>query len=158
MAISYTVTIPQLRKLQAAFRKAPELTAQSTVRAIDKSLVMLQANAKFNAPVDSGLLRRSINVRPAQRHGSTIEGSVGTLLRYAIPQEVGTGIYAGNGYIYPKRAKVLAWKRGGKWHFARRVRGVKGRFYFKKSLSQSRGAIRTFFQTALDEVTQQLGD
>ena len=52
MALTYTVAVPQLPALPAAFAKAPELTKQAVTTAINRSLVGYQATAKQLAPID----------------------------------------------------------------------------------------------------------
>lgn len=153
----YEVTIPQLPALQAAFSKAPEITARAVAGAVNRSLVGYQATAKQLAPVDSGRLRSSIQLRPAHRTGNRIEGSVGTNLKYAPFQEAGTGIYGPRRQpIRPKAAKALRFKVGGKWVFAREVRGSKPRWYFRGSLEQNRRRTEGYFDQALSEIAQQL--
>lgn len=157
MPITYSVSIPQLPQLQAAFRQAPETTARSVTAAINRSLVGYQATAKQLAPVDSGRLRSSIQIRPATRRGNTIEGSVGTATQYAEYMERGTGIYGPSGQpIRPRRAKMLVWRSNGQWHFAKEVRGVRPRWYMRGSLQQNQGRTIGYFQQALDEVTASL--
>jgi hypothetical protein len=47
---------------------------------------------------------------------------------------------------------MLAWKKDGKWIFARAVRGVKGKFYFQKSRDESRPVMTKHMQEALGEI------
>lgn len=102
---------------------------------LDMSALMVMGKAKENAPVDKGTLRGSITKTNAVRSGRNYIVRVGTNVKYAPYQEFGTGIYAGRGYIYPRRARFLAWRdKSGKWVFARRVRGVKPRRYFGKAV------------------------
>ncbi len=158
MPITYSVSIPQLPQLQAAFRQAPETTTKAVTTAVNRSLVRYQTTAKQLAPVDTGRLRGAIQLRPATRRGNTIEGSVSVdALNYAEYQERGTGIYGPTGTpIRPKRAKMLAWQRGGRWHFAREVRGVRPRWYMRGSLQQNQAATEGYFQQAVDDVTATL--
>lgn len=90
---------------------------------------IFQSEAKQNAPVDTGNLRRNIKTEVKQE-----EARIYSDLKpdYAIHQEYGTGIYGKRGsYITPKRAKFLRFKtKGGKIVFAKRVKGVKGRKFF----------------------------
>ncbi len=158
MAVTYTVEIPQLPALQRAFRQAPEIVAREVEGAINRSLVGYQATARQLAPINSGLLRRSIAIEPARRRGSTIEGSVGTGLRYAIFQERGTGIYGPAGRpIRPRRAKMLRFKVGGRVVFAREVRGSRPRWYFRGAVEQNRGRTEGYFADALENAATKMG-
>ncbi len=157
MAVSYSVSIPQLGELQQAFTRAPEITARAVMTATNQSLVGYQATARQLAPVDSGLLRRSIQLRPAQRRGNVIEGSVGTGLRYSVFQEQGTGLYGPlHRPIRPKNGKVLRFQVGGRTVYTREVRGSRPRWFFRGSVEQNQGRTERNFQAALDDVTRQL--
>ncbi len=158
MAVSYSVSIPQLGALQQAFARAPEITARAVMTATNQSLVGYQATARQLAPVDTGLLRRSIQLRPAQRRGNVIEGSVTTgPLKYAEYQERGTGLYGPyRTPIRPKKAKVLRFQAGGRTVFARQVRGSRPRWFFRGSVEQNQGRTERNFQAALDDVARQL--
>ncbi len=157
MAISYSVSIPQLPALQEAFKRAPEITATAVVGAVNRSLVGYQATAKQLAPVSSGRLRSSILIRPATRTGSRIEGSVGTNVRYATWQEAGTGIYGPRrAPIRPRSAKMLRFGSGNRTVFARQVRGSRPRWYFRGSVERNQRATEGYFEEALQDVTRHL--
>ena len=98
------------------------------------------AEAKKTCPVHEGKLRSSLRMDVKYR-GLVPYAVVGSPLDYAIWVHQGTGIYAGRGYIYPKRAKVLAWPaRAGSYNvrngmvFAARVKGMKGRPWLANAL------------------------
>jgi hypothetical protein len=157
MSLSYSVSIPQLPDLQKAFQRAPEATKSAITTAINKSLVGYQATAKQLAPFDKGALRGSIQISPASWSGNTGKGSVGTNLNYAVYQETGTGIYGPRHTpITPKTKPVLSWYSGGKWHFAKSVKGSRPRWYMKGSVEQNQSKTEGYFQQALDQVAQQL--
>lgn len=157
MSLTYSVTIPQLPALQKAFQAAPEAAKTAITTAINKSLIGYQATARQLAPIDKGGLRASIQVTPASWSGNSAKGSVGTNLNYAIFQEQGTGVYGPyHTPIVPKTKKALAWYSGGKWHFAKSVKGSRPRWYMKGSVEQNQSRTEGYFQAALDQVTQQL--
>ena len=96
--------------------------------------------ARQTCPTDTGNLKASLRLEMQYRATVPI-AIVGSNLPYALYVHEGTGIYAGRGYIYPKRAKVLAWKaRPGSYNvrngmvFAARVRGIRGRPWLKQAL------------------------
>lgn len=156
--ISYRLEVHGLQELQQAFSKAPALTMTKLRSAMGKSQARLQATAKDLAPVDNGTLRASILQSPIVVNGATISASVGTNLHYATYMEEGTGVYGPLGRpIRPKNKKVLAWKNGGAWHFAKEVRGSRPRWYMRGSLERNTSAVNGYFATAADEVASELG-
>jgi hypothetical protein len=95
---------------------------------------LVLAAAKANAPVRSGKLRGSLKMTMGSEAGEVV-AYVGTPLEYGIYVHEGTGIYGPRGMpIRPTRARVLAWNEGGRMHFARSVRGMKGRPFLADAL------------------------
>lgn len=79
---------------------------------------------RAGSPVDSGRLRASWRVRYRRPEQHLLTGTVYTNVKYAPYVIGGTGIYAGRGYITPRRRKYLRFRgRDGRWVYARRVRG-----------------------------------
>jgi hypothetical protein len=104
--------------------------------------------ARNKCPVDEGRLRSSL-ASEIRVQGSVVVGRVGTNLDYALWVHEGTGIYAGRGYITPKRGKFLSWPvknnsgqgarryKGGataQYAFAKKVKGVPGRPFLRQAL------------------------
>ena len=109
--------------------------------------------AKRLCPVDEGRLRESLAYEIREDRGDLV-GRVGTNLPYGLYVHEGTGIYAGKGYITPKRGKFLRWpvknnsgvgrrryKAGAtaQYAYARRVKGIPGRPYLRDALEEGRG-------------------
>ena len=69
----------------------------------------VRSEAVIKSPYKTGTLRRSIISDVTET-----QAKVGSNLPYARMREYG-------GIIVPKRAKMLAWKSGGKWHYAKKV-------------------------------------
>ncbi len=157
--IQYTLEVQGLDKLNDSFQRAPQITMKHLTLAMNKSLVKLQATAKELAPVDTNRLRNSILISPAVVTGNTITGSVGTNVTYSVFQEAGTGIYGPLGRpITPKTKKVLAWQgKGGDWHYAKQVKGVRPKYYMKGSLEQNTEAVNGYFAQASDDIVAELG-
>lgn len=155
--LTYDVKIQGLDRLQQAFARSPQLTMARLTVATNKSLVKLQATAKAGAPVDQGTLRSSILLHPVVVTGNSIRGSVGTNLGYARYQEVGTGIYGPrHAPIRPRNKKMLAWKSGSTWHFAKEVKGSRPRWYMRGSVEQNTPIVNRYFATAADEIAAAL--
>lgn len=113
----------------------------------------VQNEARRLCPVDEGRLRASITTE-VRGSGEALLVRVGSNLQYAIYVHEGTGIYAGKGYIYPKRGSYLRWPRknnsgvgnrrysGGrtsKYVFAKKVKGVRSRPFLRDALPAARG-------------------
>ena len=121
---------PQTQVLINKFRQSPEILGRAMRQGIQEGCLFFKTKAQQFSPVDTTKLRGSIS----SQVNSNTDGRIFTNTKYAPYQEYGTGIYAGKGYIYPKKAKFLVFKnKAGKLIFAKKVKGVKGRFYFKKA-------------------------
>jgi len=120
--------------------------------------VAYEGTARQLAPVNSGYLRGSIQITPFTWTGNNGQGSVGpSRTKYAAWMEEGTGIYGpAHTPIVPKTKPMLAWYAGGKWHFAKSVRGSKPRWYMKDSLEANQGRTEANFQMALDSVAAEI--
>lgn len=122
------------QELAEAFRRAPEITIKELSKAIGKTAFHIEAKAKQLAPIEHGNLRGSITTKGPTVTGMNVEARVGTNVEYARYQEEGTGIYGPNKTpIRPKTVRRLAWKKGGQWFFAKEVRGVKPKRFFKQA-------------------------
>ena len=110
---------------------------------VEKRARLVLAEAKRTCPVDQGNLRDSLNYTIKYAAGLPY-ATVGSPLKYASYVHEGTGIYVGRGYIYPKRAKVLAWpnRNGSGMIFAAKVKGMKGRPWLRNALKAGNLKIR----------------
>lgn len=156
MSAGYSVTVVGAEELSRAFAQAPQLANKAFSRAIGSSAYAVSNRAKAGAPVRYRALRASIHVEGPTITPGNVSAQVGTNLNYAPYQEFGTGIYAGHGPITPKRGKVLAWRSGGAWHFARSVRGVKPTHFFKNAIEFSQADIGHYVEQALIDITEGL--
>jgi hypothetical protein len=91
----------------------------------------VETRAKLNLQrnprrVNTGYLRSSINTQLISL-GGKVSVRVGTNVEYAVFVHDGTGIYGPKGArIYPKTAKVLAWRtKSGRKMYATSVAGMK---------------------------------
>jgi HK97 gp10 family phage protein len=79
----------QAKELAMAFsRKGIELTT-ALHRGVEAACLVVESSAKALSPVDTGLLKMSINHRTVDVQGGS-EGQVGTQTEYAPFQEFGT--------------------------------------------------------------------
>jgi hypothetical protein len=116
-----------------------------------------RAGIRVLAPKDTGFLKQRITADKSRVTASVRFRSTVGEPPYDLYQEVGTGLYGPlNRWITPKRARFLSWiasPRGtrffgqsnqriygqGRRVFAKRVRGVPPRHYFKRALERLYG-------------------
>lgn len=84
---------------QRFLKKSVELSTLLHV-ALEEASILVEGRAAALAPVDTGLLRRSITHRVIERKGYPI-GQVGTNVEYAAYQEFGTSKMAPQPYLMP---------------------------------------------------------
>lgn len=113
----------QLRNLKSRFKRALQIALKLT--ATD-----LQSNIRQNAPKRSQLLSISFMKAPM----GSLAWHVFSELKRSIWVSKGTGIYAGKGRIYPKNAKFLKFKIGGRVIFAKSIKGQKPNRYIENSI------------------------
>jgi hypothetical protein len=126
MAVVVTVTLNQ-----------PEIYALLTDR-IRRIGNKVQNVARRRAPKDTGALAVSLHTVVGAAPGFVF-ADIGSNLDYALWQHQGTGIYAGRGYIWPKRATMMRFKPGrqvgpvrGSGRFSRGRRNASGYVYARK--------------------------
>lgn len=113
---------------------------QTSEAAVEAALLIVEAQAKANAPVDTGDLRDNISHKIAKK-GKLIEGQVGSPTMYSIYVEYGTGEFAENGagrkggwsYVGPD----------GKGHF---TRGQKPTKFLRNAFRSTKGKVKTTIQ------------
>lgn len=87
------------RLAKAFLRKGTELDTILKV-ALEEASIIVESKAAQLAPVDTGLLRKSINHRIIERRGYPV-GQVGTNVEYAAFQEFGTSKMAAQPFMLP---------------------------------------------------------
>jgi HK97 gp10 family phage protein len=88
--VTPTVEVKGLRELQRKFERITrELSKNPVMQAIAKATLLVQRDAKKNAPVDTGRLRASIMPDIVTRD-TIVQGLVGSNVEYAPYQEFGT--------------------------------------------------------------------
>lgn len=131
-----------------------QLTGPSGAVALDllKRGQRVENKAKQLCPKDTSKLAGSI-AHELRGAGETMFVRVGSNMEYAIYVHEGTGIYAGKGYIFPKKGRYLRWPgvnnsgkgrrryKGGKtdgYIYAKKVKGIKGRPFLKDALDAAK--------------------
>ena len=134
-----------LKNLQGA----PAETQKLMYDLVDKTASKVMQIARSKAPVRTGALRESINVKKPKPNIAVI----GPDVEYGVYQEFGTasmGEFGGKPYeILPKKGKYLVFTIDGKKIFAKKVvhPGVKAKYYM-------RGALETVLKPFVDELAE----
>lgn len=112
--------------------------------------VRVQSQAKRNLGggrsgprrIDTGHLRNKIFVEPAAYRGLPAV-RIGSHVHYARYVHDGTGLHGPKrSLIYPRRAKVLRWRRNGAYVYARYTRGMRPNTFLTSALSAARAGAR----------------
>lgn len=71
--------------------------------------------ARINAPRETGFLEQSVRADAPRQSGDSVTVTVTCTAPYGRWQDEGTGVYIGQGRIYPTHAKALSfyWKKAG---------------------------------------------
>ncbi len=144
--ISFDVKIENADKIRELLKSYPITMGKETDMAVRKSILMIEREAKINAPVDTGLLRT--NIHKNQISKATGEVSVG--VRYAIAVHEGTRPHWPNW----KDAGFQNWahRKGMNPYLVARAisrRGTKANPFLRKAVESSKSAIKGFFKDAV---------
>lgn len=150
--VQVTITIDK-NQIGNLSNKMPQLTK----RIVELTSAGLIGDLTTNSPVDEGLLRQWFISSK-----SDDEIQVQTPAQYARYVNDGTGIYNGEGLIYPS-GKALKFKPGKKWDgpvskdgfvYLKYSRGQKGQKFVEKSIESTKTHIQDYFKIAISEVMQ----
>ena len=141
-----------LEEVQAEMeRVARDLAGGPMVDAMQQAALLVQRDAKINAPVDTGRLRASITpeVRP---HGNTVRGVVGSNVKYAPYVELGTRPH------WPPPGALQPWARrhGISEYLVRRaigMRGTKAVKYLERAVTENADRIHRILNSAVGRIT-----
>ena len=126
----------QARILQQAFNaKSYQLDTALKV-AIEEASILVENAARVNAPVDKGLLKKSMSHRVIEQSGKVI-GQIGTNVEYGPYMEFGTGIFAEKG-----DGRKTGWfyvDDKGEGHF---TRGNRPQPFLRPALNKNRTKIK----------------
>lgn len=144
-------------ELARALRRAPQITRSEFSKAIGATAFKVESLAKAKAPIQYGNLRGSINTKGPTATADNVEASVGTNVAYARYQEEGTGLYGPNKRpITPQNGKFLVFTVGGKKVFAKSVKGVRPKWYFRGARDESKPFFTERMRGALARIVTHL--
>lgn len=107
----------ELRGMVEAVQKleqtVADLRGQEFLDGIRTATVIVERDAKRNAPRDTGQLVNSITseIRTSGIGGRITEGVVGSNVKHAIYQELGTGTFVGRPRHFPPPRALTTWAR-----------------------------------------------
>lgn len=119
---------------------------QKLEKGMAKAVLLVEREAKMNAPRDNGDLARSITSK-VESSGGEVEGTVFTPLFYAPYVEYGTGLFAEDG----DGRKDVPWNYQddeGNWHS---TSGQKPQPFMRPALDENREQILLIIKGALTE-------
>lgn len=128
-------------------KQARERVDAVLMRGVEKALLVVEASAKANCPVDDGRLRSSIT-HTVEASDGVARGRVGTNVNYGPYVHDGTGIYARNGngrkkpwaYKHPKTGLIVF------------THGQKPQPFLRDALEENKDRIAQIFKEAVDEL------
>ncbi len=130
----------RIKGVESASKRLHELPAgclKGVEFGVNKAAAVVNAGAKRNCPVDTGLLRESIHAQPAQIQGNDVSATVGTSVEYAPYVEFGTGGRGG----YPYESKIaLSYQKD--WP------GQQAQPFLGRSLNENRTTVKKIIQDA----------
>lgn len=127
---------------------------EKIVDAMEEAVLLVEASAKENAPVDSGRLRSRIASEVVRIGSDTVKGLIGTDVEYAPFVEFGTAshtITADSGYLH--------FTVDGEEVFAKSVQhpGTEPQPFLRPAIEQHRADIRQIFADAVEEAIDEVG-
>lgn len=143
------IKIVDIKALEAAFRRAPQIAVAEYDRAIERSAFKIEGDAKRNAPVNKqsggGNLRQSISSRMTGKASAVIESRA----KYSAYVDQGTRPHI----IRAKNAKVLANRRTGQF-FGKVVHhpGTRAQPYFTNAVKDGVPYINDQLKQAMDNI------
>lgn len=134
MADGIRVDVRGAKELAALLKRASVKTPAETRALVQEAAFDIQSEAVALAPVNKqvgwgGRLRTSIHVMHEMAGPDAVASEAYTNVEYAPYVEYDTKPHV----IMPKTKRVLAWRTGRTWHFARRVQhpGTKAQPYMR---------------------------
>lgn len=150
--MGYTIKVDNLKTIQSAFKKSPQVVAGQLEKDVKNAGAVILEREKREAPVRSGNLKRSIELayKPI---GVTIRPKS----KYAYFVHFGTGLYGERkDLIRPKRAKVLAFKVGGKMVFVKSTKGQRPNPFVERTAKGVQPKINSIFDKTLKNIIEKI--
>jgi HK97 gp10 family phage protein len=150
--MSLTVQIEHLDQFINDVKKAGGDARPLVNAALTNSATRIQRNIRQRAPHRTGALQRSV-----QYEVNYPSAKVEVEEKYGQYIEQGTGVYGPKGTrITPKTAKAMRWNGIGGVVFAKSIKGMKARPFFKPGVEESQLYIRDSFRSVTERLVREL--
>lgn len=132
--------VPQAKSRVKNLSKA---SLAQVAEGVNKAAAIVEGGAKVDCPVDTGLLRSSIHLTPANTSKNQVSAKVGTNVEYAPYVEFGTG--ARGHYQYETKFKLT---------YSKSVAGQAAQPFLGKSLHDNKDTVKAIVSSALNGAIQ----
>jgi HK97 gp10 family phage protein len=137
---------------------ADDLGGGPMVDAMKNASLIVMRDARKLSPVDTGRLRASI-APDVRREGKSVMGVVGSNVKYAPFQELGTGTQAGRGRHWPPAEALETWARrhgfASGFIVARAIGlrgGLKAKRFLQRAVEQNKDKIVKLVDNAVKKI------
>lgn len=153
-----TIEIVNLASVKRAFQDAPARVRAQLRGALQTAAYLTQRIEKQEAPVDTGYLRGSVDVRVGDDNAV-----IWPRAKYALGLVTGTGLYGPNhSRIYPKHGKILFSKKPvglaipykGGYIVGRSSKGIHANDFVTRAQAIARPQIYRAFDQAVDNIIE----
>ena len=141
--MSIGVKLNGVSRAKSRVKALKQISQKQIAEGVNRAAAIVEGGAKADCPVDTGLLRGSIHITPADVKGSSISAQVGTNVEYAPYVEFGTG--ARGGYNYPTKMKL---------HYSKDVAGQAAQPFLGRSLNDNKNTVAAIIRGALNGAIQ----
>lgn len=139
---------------------ARDLHGDAMIDGMRDAALIVEADAKRNAPVDTGRLRSSITSQVTVVSKRDVQGVVGSNVRYAPYMELGTGTFVGRRRYFPPPSQLQRWAgRHGVSAYAvalaiYRRGGLEPRRYLQRAFERNQHRIVRILNTAVSSIVK----
>ncbi|MEK4711137.1 HK97 gp10 family phage protein [Bacillus sp. FSL R10-2780] len=127
--MSIRIDVSGFGQLAANIGRYNNQMKQNVKEVVDTTTTDIQSQAKAEANVDTGDMRRKIEKKPTVSAGGTIRGSVQSLAEYTVHVNYGHMVRAGQ-IFFDRKSK--SFKR------VKRTRFIPGSYFFTRSVTKGR--------------------
>lgn len=150
-----TIKIKNYAELEKAFKRAPAVAAEELNKSLERIAVKVVSEAQKRAPVGKsyshgGNLRQSIRYTKYGTSGFVVWVNA----TYGVYVDQGTKPHV----ILPRRKKMLAFQKDGRWVFAKRVNhpGTRAQPFFTDAVAEAQTFADSELSAGLDRIISKI--